>query len=108
MPKSITVALDIPAGTFGQNVEWLGTDHRVDDLGKYRVNVVVSTESVVEYTLNSGTLWIKINEGQALKIRGGYGFDIYVRANDRLNFRSPTSGTTTLSLLRVDSIKDEG
>lgn len=108
MPKTIHIAFDIPAGNFAQNVEWLGTDFRADDIGKFRCNIVVSTSSVVEYTVDSGTNWISINEGNALVANAGYGFDIYVRADDRINFRSPTGGTTTLVLGRLDSIKDEG
>jgi len=108
MPKTIQIAFDIPTGNFIQNAEWLGTDFAVTDLGKFRCNIVVSTASAVDYTINSGANWIKINEGKALVANAGYGFDIYVRAGDQINFRSPTSGTTTLVLGRLDSIKDEG
>ena len=108
MPKTIQIAFDIPAGSFAQNAEWLVSDFKCVDLGKFRVNIVVSTASVVEYTVDSGTNWIKINEGKALVINAGYGFDVYVRAGDQMNFRSPTSGTTTLVLGRLDSIRNEG
>lgn len=108
MPKSIQIALDITPTGYAQNVEWLSQDYNVDDLGKFRVNIVTSTASVVEYTVDSGANWIKINEGKALVVNCGYGFDIYVRAGDQINFRSPTVGTTTVILGRLDSIKDEG
>jgi len=43
-----------------------------------------------------------------LKANCSYGFDIYVRAGDLINFRTPTVGGITLLLGRLDSIKDEG
>ena len=108
MPKSIQVAKDVPAGSFSQNQSWLSPDYYINDLGKLRVNVALSTASVVEYTVNGGVNWIKINAGDALIVNCSYGFDVYVRAGDQFNLRSPTSGTTTVVLCRTDSIKDEG
>ncbi len=108
MPKSISIAVDIPQTAFAQDIEWLSTDYRVDDLGKFRCNIVVSSEVAVDYTINSGTNWIKINAGDNLLANCGYGFDIYVRAGDLINFRTPTAGGTTVILGRLDSIKDEG
>ena len=108
MPKSVHIGLDIPAGSFSAQEEWLVSNHPVDDLRKYRCNLVVGTSSVVEYTVDGGDNWFKINLGEPLFIKCSYGFDIYVRAGDLLNFRSPTIGTNTLILGRLDSIKDEG
>jgi len=54
------------------------------------------------------TLLSSTPNASAILVNAGYGFDIYVRAGDQINFRSPTSGTTTLVLGRLDSIKDEG
>ncbi len=107
MPKSIQIAVDIPTGSKGQNVEWM-TDYNVDDLGKFRCNIAVDTDSVVEYTIDSGSNWLQLNAGDALLAKCSYGFDIYVRAGDQLNFRSPTAGSRNLLLGRLDSIKDEG
>lgn len=108
MPKSISIALNIPVGAKAQNVEWLTTDYRVDDIGKFRCNVATSTAVVVEYTIDSGSNWLKINAGDALVANCSYGFDIYVRPADLLNFRTATAGGTTVILGRLDSIKDEG
>ena len=98
MPKSISIAVDIPQTTFAQNVEWLASDFAVDDLGKFRCNIVTNNAVAVDYTVNSGGDWIKINEGKPLVANAGYGFDLYVRAGDLLNFRTPTGGGTTVIL----------
>jgi len=108
MPKTIRIALDIPAGPHTQFAEWLTSDFEVDDIGKFRCNIVLGEARVFQYTVNSGTKWISINVGETLVANSSYGFDIYVRAGDLINFRSPTAGTTTVVLGRLDSIKDEG
>jgi hypothetical protein len=107
MPKSIQIAVDIPTGVKAQNVEWMN-DYAVDDLGKFRCNIAVSSESVVEFTVDSGSNWIMLNAGNDLLANCSYGFDIYVRAGDLINFRTPTVGGTTVILARLDSVKDEG
>jgi len=107
MPKSIQIAVDIPTGSKAQNVEWMN-NYAVNDLGKFRCNLAVDTDSVVEYTINGGTTWLKLQGGENLLANCSYGFDIYVRAGDLINFRTPTVGGATVLLGRLDSIKDEG
>ena len=107
MPKSIAIAHTVTPEAKGQNVKWFTTDKPVNDLGKFRFNIAVNSAVVVEYTVD-GTTWIKINGGVALIANCSYGFDIYVRAGDLLNLRTPNSGGTTVLLGRLDSIKDEG
>lgn len=111
MPKSIVIAVDIPSGVKGEDAKWLATDFAATDLGKFRCNIVISNAKRVEYTINGGvaeTDWYLINGGANLKPQCAYGFDIYVRAGDLINFRCPDAGGTTLRLGRLDSIKDEG
>ena len=108
MPKSINIAFDIPTGAKAQNEEWLTTDWRVGDLGKFRFHIVTNTAVVIEFTLDGGSNWIKLNAGDAIVANSSFGFDLYVRANDRLNFRTPTGGGTSIIIGRADSIKDEG
>jgi hypothetical protein len=107
MPKSIQIAVDIPLGVKAQFAEWM-TDHKVDDLGKFRCNLAVSSDTVIEYTVDSGTNWLKLNQGDLVKGGCSYGFDIYVRPGDLINFRASSSGNRILLLGRLDSIKDEG
>lgn len=107
MPKSIQIAVNIPNGVKTQNSLWM-SDYAVTDLGKFRCNICISSEKRVEYTINGGTNWMLLNGGIALKANCAYGFDIYVRAGDLINFRCPDTGGTTVILGRLDSIKDEG
>lgn len=107
MPKSVRVAVDIPLGIKAQFAEWM-LDHPVDDIGKFRCSLAVATDCVVEVTVNSGTSWLKLLGGEVLKSNCFYGFDIYVRPGDLINFRTPTAGSRHLLLGRLDSIKDEG
>ncbi len=108
MAKSVRIAVDIPLGIKAQFAEWMVPDHKVDDIGKFRCSLAISSDSVVEVTVNSGGDWLKLNQGSVLKGGCFYGFDIYVRPGDRVNFRTPTSGNRVLLLGRLDSVKDEG
>jgi len=108
MAKTVHIAFDIPTGAKAQNAEWLATDKYSDDVGKYRFNVAINTLGLVEYTLDGGTVWLTINEGRQLKANCSYGFDIYVRSGDLINFRCPDVGGTTLLLGRLDALKHEG
>lgn len=111
MPKSVVIAVDIPSGVKAEDAKWLAIDFKVTDLGKFRCNIVIATNNKVEYTVNGGSVdadWFLINGGANLRPQSAYGFDIYVRAGDLLNFRCPDIGGTTLRLGRLDSIKDEG
>ncbi len=112
MPKSVVIAVDIPSGVKAQNAKWLTTDFAVTDIGKFRSNIVISSAKRVQYTVTGGgggdPDWFLINGGDNLRAACAYGFDIYVRAGDLINFRCPDAGGTTLRLGRLDSVKDEG
>lgn len=111
MPKTIIIGLDIPSGVKGEDVKWLASDFAVTDLGKFRCNIIISNAKKVEYTVNGGATdadWFLVNGGDNLRAQCSYGFDIYVRAGDLVNFRCPDAGGTTLRLGRLDSVKDEG
>jgi hypothetical protein len=106
MPKSIQIAVDFPTGAVTQNVSWRTPDYEVDDLGKFRCNIAIDIDARVQYTVDGSTFFL-LNEGNDLKASCAYGFDIYVRAGDTINFRTPDTGVSVL-LARLDSIKDEG
>ena len=108
MSKSVQVAATIPNSGFAQDAEWLASDYEATDVGKLRFNIAVDSAVIVEYTLNSGTDWVTINEGDALVADASYGFSIYIRAGDLVNFKSPSAGTTTVIIGRLDLITDEG
>lgn len=106
MAKSIQIVKDAVNGAKTQNVSWFSPDFYIDDIGKWRCNIALSIDARVQYTVD-GTTWLLINGGNDLKANCSYGFDIYVRAGDTVNFRTPDTGVTLL-LGRMDSIKDEG
>jgi hypothetical protein len=108
MAKSVRIAVDIPLGLKQPLAEWMNPEHKVDDIGKFRCSLAVSADSVVEVTVDSGANWLKLNSGDTLKGGCFYGFDIYVRPGDLINFRTPSGGNRFLLLGRLDSIKDEG
>lgn len=108
MTKSIHIAFNIPTGAKAQDTEWLVSDYYADDVGKYRCNLAISTNGLVQYTVDGGTTWLYINKGSKLKANSSYGFDIYTRAGDLINFKCPDIGGTTLLLGRLDTIKHEG
>ncbi len=106
MPKSIHLVETITNGAKVQDAKWISPDKLIDDIGKWRTNIAIDIDARVQYTVD-GTTWLLINEGQDLKAGCSYGFDIYVRAGDLVNFRTPDTGVTLL-LGRMDSVKDEG
>ena len=111
MPITIQIGLDIPSGFKEEDVKWLAADFKCIDTGKFRCNIIVSGDNKVEYTVNGGAIdddWFLINGGDKLRAQCAYGFDIYVRAGDLLNFRCPDVGGTTLRLGRLDSVRNEG
>jgi hypothetical protein len=107
MGKTIQIAVDFPVGAKTQDVAWRTPDWYVDDLGKFRANVVIDTNARVQYTIDGGNNWFLINSGEKLKSGCSYGFDIYVRAGDLINLNTPDTGVAVL-LARLDSVKDEG
>ena len=108
MPKSIHLVETITNGAKAQDAKWITPDDKlIDDIGKWRGNIAIDIDARVQYTVNGGTDWLLINEGVDLKASCSYGFDIYVRAGDLVNFNTPDTGVTLL-LGRMDSIKDEG
>ena len=97
-------------GAKTQNTEWLAADliPAVDD-GKatiYRVTMAfLVTAPIVEVTYDSGTTWHQLNSGAAIPINRLFSFDLSGLNNgDLVNFRTPTSGGTTLNIFRVDSL----
>ena len=106
MPKSIHLVETITNGAKAQDAKWIIPDKLIDDIGKWRSNIAIDVDARVQYTVD-GSTWLFINEGANLKANCSYGFDIYVRAGDLVNFRTPDTGVTLL-LGRLDSVKDEG
>ena len=92
------------------NIEFLASDivPAVDDGKATTLRVTMAftvTAPVIEVTYNSGTDWFQLNSGTAIPIGQLFAFDLTGFDNtDEVNFRTPTTGGTTLKLFRVDAI----
>lgn len=97
------------SGAKAQNADWLSPDLGVDrGDGKIRVALAVTTNSIIEVTLDGGTIWVKLNEGKALVADSYYGFDVMVRTADQFNMRTPDAAGTSVHFARYDFLNTEG
>jgi len=74
-------------------------------LGKYRVTIVVADETIMESTLDN-TNWFTLNQGEALRPKQLYVFDIPISPDDVFNVRVTT--TTNIVFCRIDRVLGEG
>lgn len=92
------------------NAEFLAADIVPDvDVEKattLRVTMAFTvTAPIVEVTYNSGTDWIALNGGAPIPISQLFAFDLPgLDKDDLVNFRTPTTGGTTLKIFRVDAL----
>jgi len=97
-------------GAKTQNTEFFGTDivSTIEDgkATKYRLTMAFTvTPPVIEVTYDSGSNWIPINSGGAIPIGQLFQIDIPgIDNTDLINFRTPTTGGTTITIFRVDSL----
>ena len=79
----------------GVDVEWFAEDitvllSNVNILGTIVVDFAFDVDTVIEYTLDSGTNWIAFNNG--LSVSGGQSRFIDVTDGVQVNFRARTGG----------------
>lgn len=92
------------------NTEWLAADLIPDvDTDKattFKVTMAFSvTAPVVEVTYDSGTTWVALNGGGVIPISQLFSFELPgLNKDDLVNFRTPTTGGTTLDIFRVDAL----
>jgi len=92
------------------NVEFLAADVVPGTLDEratlIRLTMLFSvTSPVLEMTVDSGATWFSLNSGSPIPIGQLFGFDIPgMDLNDQINFRTPTTGGTTLEIFRVVSV----
>lgn len=93
-------------GVKSGNEEWFTTD--VDDTrvlaGLTReqfIHFAIDTDSVVQYTLDSGSNWINFNSGEIISANDGFIFSYFVRNGDLVNIRATQA--LTVIFARVDT-----
>ena len=102
------------SGSKAQNAEWFAADLSPETLSsdqeasKFRVSVAASSAVDVQFTLDSGTTWLKLNSGNSVVAEALYIWDIPVRFGDTFNMRTSTSGGCTVRVCRISEVGMEG
>ena len=86
----------------GVDEKWLLEDINIVTSNNLRITPIIidfsySLATVVEYTLDGGTIWIALNNGGA--VSGGQSRFIRVRNGDQLNFRAKISGDLNRAII---------
>ena len=106
--------IDSASGSKAQNAEWFAADLSPETLSsdqeasKFRVSVALSSAVDVQFTLDSGTTWLKLNSGNTLVADSLYIFDVPTRFGDTFNMRTSTSGGCTVRVCRISEVGMEG
>jgi len=98
----------IYSGAKAQNAEWGASDCvGVEQDGKTErciFQVLVSvTDAVIEFTLDSGTTWGKINNGTAIPVGKFHQFDVYIPGGASFNVRASNASGTTVDEAKLVS-----
>ena len=102
------------SGAKAQNAEWFSADLQEQQVSeqfgasKFRITLAVNAEKKVQVTLDSGSNWVYLNEGNALVADSLYMFDVGVRDGDNFNMRTDEASGTTVTLCRVSEVSMEG
>lgn len=102
------------SGTKAQNVEWFSADLKEQQTSeqfgatKFRVQVGISSTVKIAVTLDSGSNWLYLNNGEALVADTLYIFDVALRQSDNFNMRTDDSSGTTVKVCRVSEVSMEG
>lgn len=108
MANPIPIAVIAAATAKAQNVEYFAADLTpvvdTEHASKFKISLA-GTAVDVEFTLDSGTTWLKFGTLTAqLKTE----FEVSVRKGDTFNMRTINASGITLDYLRVDEILSEG
>lgn len=99
-----------PTTSFLTDVEMFTTDVNVGlrsgFAGKLRLTISMDTAAVLEYTVDSGTTWVTLNNGVALTINSLHIFDCPILSGDLVNFRYKASAD--VNIFRIDQVLMEG
>ena len=102
------------SGSKAQNAEWFAADLSPETLSsdqeasKFRVSVALSSAVDVQFTLDSGTTWLKLNSGNSVVAEALYIWDIPVRFGDTFNMRKTEGSGTKVRICRISEVGIEG
>lgn len=89
--------LGAASGAKSGDEEWFSADLEANEgLGqgeKWTLHFAISGASPVEFTLNSGTNWIKLNEGNNHVADSAYEYTFHVDGDDKFNIRATNAVT---------------
>lgn len=102
------------SGSKAQNAEWFSADLQEQAVSeqfgatKFRIQVGISSAVKIAVTLDSGSNWLYLNNGEALVADTLYIFDVALRQSDNFNMRTDDSSGTTVKVCRVSEVSMEG
>lgn len=96
----------VETGAKAQNDEWFATDIdpgiQPGKMMELTLQISLSdTPVVVEVTMDGGATWSELNTGVVIPLGKLHSFSMFVKNNDLVNFRTPTSNGTTLDICYV-------
>jgi hypothetical protein len=75
-------------GAKATNAPWFDSDiTNLNDFWNLVIHITIGTASVVQYTLDGGTKWINLNNGENLVAGSDYTFIMQVMKGDAFNLR---------------------
>jgi len=75
-------------GAKAANAPWFNSDiTNLNDSEDLVIHITIGTASIVQYTLDGGTNWINLNNGENLVAGSGYTFVMQVMKDDAFNLR---------------------
>ena len=92
------------AGAKPANVPWFDSDiTNLNDSCNLVIHITIGTASVVQYTLDGGTKWINLNNGENLVAGSGYTFIMQLMKDDAFNLRhtNTTAGDVNIVIARL-------
>lgn len=69
-----------------------------------RLHIAQTVATILEYTVDNGTHWIEINDGDAIPANVGKVFLIPIKPTSQVNLRNKT--TSTIIICEIDEIRE--
>ncbi|HEV3433284.1 MAG TPA: hypothetical protein VG098_04765 [Nitrososphaera sp.] len=86
-------------GVKAANAPWFDSDiTNLKDSWNLVIHIAIGTTSVVQYTLDGGTNWINLNNGENLVARRDYTFIMQVVKDDAFNLRHTNTAAGEINI----------